>query len=86
MNDLKIVIKFTIRDMIKRKSFIISTFIILMMIVIGFNIPNIVKSFNNSDIEKIVIQDINNVYEDKLKNETIYGYKITISSICIEKK
>ena len=80
MNDLKIVVKFTIRDMIKRKSFIVSTLIILIMIVIGFNIPNIIKSFNNkSDIEKIVIQDIHNIYQNKLKNETLYGYKITIS-------
>lgn len=80
MKDLKTVIKFTIRDMIKRKSFIISTLIILMMIVIGFNIPNIVKSFsNNNDIEKVLILDVHKIYKDKLKNETIYGYKMTIS-------
>ena len=37
MRDLGTVIAFTIKDMAKRKSFIISTLIILVLIVIGFN-------------------------------------------------
>ena len=40
MRDIFTVMKFTINDMIKRKSFIISTLIILILIVIGFNVPN----------------------------------------------
>ena len=44
MRDILTVMKFTIKDMVKRKSFIISTLIILLLIVIGFNIPNIIKS------------------------------------------
>ena len=47
MRDLKTVIAFTIKDMVRRKSFIISTFIILILIVIGFNIPNILNIFIN---------------------------------------
>ena len=46
MRDIFTVMKFTINDMIKRKSFIISTLIILILIVIGFNVPNLIKKFN----------------------------------------
>ena len=81
MKDMITVIKFTIREMVKRKSFIVSTLIILAMIVIGFNIPNIIKSFKGgNEIEKIIIQDKDNVFEDRLKEEDIYGYKITLSN------
>ena len=56
MKDLITVIKFTMKDMAKRKSFIISTIIILVLIVIGFNVPNIIKSINgeNSDRKSVV--------------------------------
>ena len=46
MKDIVTVMKFTIKDMVKRKSFIISTLIILLLIIIGFNVPNVIKSFN----------------------------------------
>ena len=49
MRDLKTVIAFTIKDMAKRKSFIISTFIILVLIVIGINIPNIMKAITGDN-------------------------------------
>ena len=40
MKDILTVMKFTIKEMVKRKSFIISTLIILVFIVVGFNVPN----------------------------------------------
>ena len=46
MRDILTVMKFTIKDMVKRKSFIISTLIILILIVIGFNVPNVIKNLN----------------------------------------
>ena len=46
MKDLRTVIAFTIKDMAKRKSFIVSTIIILLIIIIGFNIPNITKKYS----------------------------------------
>lgn len=49
MRDIFTVMKFTINDMIKRKSFIISTLIILILIVIGFNVPNLIKKFNGDN-------------------------------------
>lgn len=82
MNDLFIVMKFTMKDMLKRKSFIIATIIILLMIIIGFNIPNIIKKFSESDgKEKILISDINNVFENKLYllNNDTNDYEIIVS-------
>lgn len=67
MKDILTVMNFTIKDMIKRKSFIISTIIILVMIIIGFNIPNIIKAFDDNDInEKILIVDQENIFENNL--------------------
>ena len=64
MRDTLTVAKFTAKDMLKRKSFIIATLIILVMIVVGFNIPNIIKSFNKQD--KIIIVDKDNVFDGKI--------------------
>ena len=70
MRDTITVMKFTAKDMVKRKSFIISTIIILAMIVIGFNIPKIIKSIKK-DTEKIIIVDKDNIFEGKIQNEDI---------------
>ena len=81
MKDMFTVAKFTLLDMIKRKSFIISTIIILLMIIVGFNIPNIINSFKGKDeVEKIAILDKNNIFEDNIKEDTIYNYEIIISN------
>ena len=69
MKDLFIVAKYTFKDMIKRKSFIISTLIILVLIVIGFNIPNIINSIKGEDEtegEKALIVDSQNIFEGTL--------------------
>lgn len=68
MRDMFTVMKFTIKDMLKRKSFIISTIVLLAMIVVGFNIPNIIKAFDDGTPEKLVISDPNNIYGDELAN------------------
>ncbi|MGM9850073.1 MAG: ABC transporter permease [Bacilli bacterium] len=70
MRDTVTVMKFTAKDMVKRKSFIISTIIILAMIVIGFNIPKIIKSIKK-DAEKIIIVDKDNIFEGKIQNKDI---------------
>lgn len=81
MKDIVTVMKFTIKDMVKRKSFIISTLIILALIVIGFNVPNIVKSIKGEDTEdKLLIVDSENIFEgnlEQLKNVDL-GYEIEI--------
>ena len=87
MKDLLVVMKFTMKDMIKRKSFIISTIIFLIMIVVGFNIPNILKSINGEDTSnKLVIVDEGNIFEgslESLKNADT-GYEIEISNVKYE--
>ena len=68
MKDLFTVMEFTIKDMIKRKSFVISTLIILILIIVGFNIPNILKSIKGEDVgEKLLIIDSKNVFEGTLQ-------------------
>lgn len=68
MKDILTVMKFTIKDMVKRKSFIVSTLIILILIVIGFNIPNIIKSIKGEDTgEKLLIADNENIFEGNLE-------------------
>ena len=83
MRDLKTVIGFTIKDMVKRKSFIVSTIIILLIIVIGFNIPNIINLFNGDDQSgdgnsKLLIVDSTNIFEGSLEglNNMELGYDV----------
>ncbi len=86
MRDLKTVITFTIKDMVRRKSFIISTLIILILIVIGFNIPNILNAFTNegdiSSEDNILIVDSTNLFEGTLQslNQMELGYTFEIAN------
>lgn len=83
MRSLITVMKFTMKDMVKRKSFIISTLIILVLIVIGFNVPNIMKSISGEDTEAILlIVDNDNVFEGSLETlkQADLGYKIGTSN------
>ena len=88
MKDLFIVTKFTMKDMLQRKSFIITTIIFLIMIVVGFNIPNFMKMLNkDSDVNKIEIIDSENVFEGTLESlkDLDTGYEIQISNENYEK-
>ena len=81
MKDIFVVMKFTIKDMVKRKSFIISTLIILLLIVIGFNVPNIIKAFQGEETaQKLLIVDNENVFEGNLEllKQMNSGYEIEI--------
>lgn len=69
MKDLITVIKFTMNEMVKRKSFIISTLIILILIVIGFNVPKFFKTIKGEDTqEKLLVVDSQNIFEGNLEN------------------
>ena len=88
MKDLFTVTKFTMKDMLQRKSFIITTIIFLIMIVIGFNIPNFMKMLNkDSDVNKIEIIDSGNVFEGTLESlkDLDTGYEIQILNEDYEK-
>lgn len=86
MKDLFLVASFTFKDLVKRKSFIISNLIILLIIVIGFNVPNIIKNISKGDEsfgkDKITIVDNDNIYEGNLEALTQIetGYDIQIEN------
>ena len=83
MRDIFTVMKFTIKDMVKRKSFIISTLIILILIIIGFNVPNLIKMFNeDNNGNKFLIIDSKNVFEGTLENlkQMDLGYEFEITN------
>ena len=71
MKDLWTVASFTFQDLVKRKSFIISNIIILLIIVIGFNIPKVLQQFTREDenfgTTKTTIIDYDNLYGDSLE-------------------
>ncbi len=69
MHDIFTVAKFTMHDMLSRKSYIISTIIILVLIVLGFNAPNILSSFNQEDTDgKVLVIDHENLFEDQISS------------------
>ena len=84
MRDLWTVTSFTMKEMLRRKSFIISTIIILVIIIIGINVPNILKLFTNgSETEnKLLIVDENNVFEGNLSSleQIDSGYDVEVSN------
>ena len=81
MNDIFKVMKFTMKDMIRKKSFIIATIIILLMIVIGFNIPRIIKSFKTNENTKLLIVDKDKLFNGKLYtlDKILEDYDIKVS-------
>lgn len=87
MKDIITVMKFTIKEMVRRKSFIVSTLIILIMIVVGFNVPNILKKINgDNDSNRILVVDNENIFEGNLEllKHGDYGYEVEIASDTIE--
>ena len=86
MRDIVTVMKFTMKEMLKRKSFIISTIIILVLIVIGFNVPNLIKALNGGDSEnagsKLLMVDSQNIFEGNLAllEQADLGYDIQVEN------
>lgn len=65
MKNLWTVTGFTIKDMLSRKSFIISTIIILVIIIVAFNIPNIMNKFSGDGFdEKVLVIDSEDLFSD----------------------
>jgi len=88
MKDLWTVASYTIKDMFKKKTFLISNLIILIMIVVGFNIPNILSSFDSEEeggekgTTKELVVDSKNIYEGTLNslNSLDLGYEFMIEN------
>ena len=71
MRDLITVATYTIKEMVKRKTFIISNIIILLIIVLGFNVPNIIDILKDdkTDIsgeDIVLIVDKENIFNGNL--------------------
>ena len=86
MRNLWIVTEFTIKEMIRRKSFIISTIVILLIIVAAFNIPNIMKMFGTDNLnEKVLVIDPENLFEGNIEvleqMELAYDYEMTTEDL-----
>ncbi len=65
--DFWTVTKFTMRDLIGRKSFRISTIIIVLLIICGFNVPRIINNMTGGNFDDtILISDPENIYDDQL--------------------
>ena len=65
MRDILIVAKFSMKDILRKKSFIVSTIIILLLIVAGFQIPRIIKNAKSSN-PKVLIVDNENLFDNQL--------------------
>ncbi|MCI8833258.1 MAG: ABC transporter permease [Clostridia bacterium] len=86
MRDLLTVATFTMKDLLKRKSFIISNIVIWVIIIALFNVPNILKMINGDDdvssTTKLLIVDNDNIFEGALEilKESQLGYDVQISN------
>ena len=83
MRNLWLVTEFTIKEMIKRKSFIISTIVLLIIIATAFNIPNIMKMLGKNDFnEEILVIDPENLFEGNVEvlNQMNMGYNFEITT------
>ena len=72
MKHLWTVASFTMKEMIKRKSFIISNLVIFLIIIIGFNVPNLLDKVTGNEeevsgMDVILLVDNDNIYEGKLE-------------------
>ena len=65
MRDILIVAKFSIKDMLRKKSFIVSTIIILLLIVGGLQVPRLLNKGKSSN-PKILIVDNENLFDNQL--------------------
>lgn len=82
MRNLFTVMKFTMREMVRKKSFIISTIIILALIVVGFSLPKILSTIQEEKgNKKVLISDESNVFEGSLETLKTMDlpYDLTIS-------
>lgn len=92
MKDFTIVAKYTAKEMLKRKSFLISNLIIILIIIVGFNIPNIINNIkgDNGDesLKNILIIDSSNIYGQALDilNQPEYDNKFQITHENISKE
>ena len=68
MKNLFTVIKFTMKEKLKKKSFIISTIIILLLIVLAFSVPKIITTVvGEGSKERILVVDSEYIFVDNIR-------------------
>lgn len=77
MKDIITILKYTIKENISKKSFIIATIILMAMIILICNIPNIISIFENDEEvpenAKFVVVDTDNLIGTELRSLTEIG-------------
>ncbi len=88
MRNLFIVMRFTMKEMIRKKSFIISTILIMLLIIVGFCVPKIIKSIKGEEKKsKIIIIDSENIFEgniELLKQMQNEDYELSFENISVD--
>lgn len=85
MKDLWIVASYTIKEMLKKKTFLISNLILIVIMIIGFNVPNFLKAIDNDGEDgttKLLVVDSENIFEGTLANlnQMDLGYEFEITN------
>ena len=85
MKELFTVATYTFKELVRRKAFIISNIIILLIMIIGFNVPNIIKLLQGDDEDfgktKILLIDNENIFEGSLQSlkDLDIGYTVEVA-------
>ena len=85
MKDLLLVASFNIKEMMKKKSFLVSNLILIVIVVIGFNVPNVLSAIRGEEEtkgEKILLVDSENIFEGTLAslNQMELGYEFEVTN------
>lgn len=82
MKEFKTVLMFTIKERIMKKSFLFSNLFIFAIIIIMFNIPNIIQKTTSNDNKEILVVDSENIFENSLSslNSMGLGYNFEVKN------
>ena len=83
MKNLKTIMLYTIKQSIQKKSFIVTNIIMIVIIILMFNVPNLLNKINKNEVNKILVVDSDNIFENTLPylNEMGLDYEFEISNI-----
>ena len=84
LKSLLTVIKFTMKELVTKKPFIVSTIIFILLIIVAFNIPKILTKLgiDQNLTSKLLIVDDENIYEGTLEtlSQMDLGYEISVTN------
>ena len=91
MKDIITVVRYTIKENVTKKSFLITTAILIALIVLICNVPNIINAFSKSEeqgdgqeLEKIILNDTDNLLGEDLyaikDMATTIGYEVELNT------